>query len=96
MPLGRLARPALRKLKIQAHEALDLLWKTKADRNPDMRKGHARAQAYIWLAAQLGIPAPECHIGMFDEARCQAAIDVLRPWFMKVKRSLHAQARAAR
>ena len=33
----------------------------------------SRRTAYAWLASALGIPAEECHFGLFDIARCEQA-----------------------
>lgn len=64
-PLGRLAKAELRKLKSAAHACFDPLW----------RSGKmSRKAAYASLAAFLGIPSNECHIGMFDEAMCRRVI----------------------
>lgn len=50
-----------------AHDAFDPLW----------RDGRGnRSSRYRWLAAQLGIPPQECHIGMFDEQMCARVVDV--------------------
>ncbi|HHK5672978.1 TPA: zinc-finger-containing protein, partial [Serratia marcescens] len=62
MPLGRLANAQLRAAKRLAHAAFDPLWK---------EFGMKRADAYQWLAEQLGIPGAECHIGMFDVDMCR-------------------------
>ncbi|APS35518.1 MULTISPECIES: zinc-finger-containing protein [Serratia] len=62
MPLGRLANAQLRAAKRLAHAAFDPLWK---------EFGMKRADAYQWLAEQLGIPGAECHIGMFDIDMCR-------------------------
>ena len=68
-PLGRLADATLRRGKIAAHQAFDLIWKD----------GHMkRSQAYAWLAAALGIPGEECHIGMFSLDLCQQVVEVCR------------------
>jgi hypothetical protein len=60
-PLGRLADKELREAKKAAHAAFDPLWK---------RGSMTRTQAYAWLSAALGIPAADCHIGMFDLSTC--------------------------
>ena len=70
-PLGRLANAELRRLKSQAHAVFDPLW-----RNGRMR----RREAYAWLAKQLGIPATDAHIGMFDEVQCKRVITVVSEW----------------
>ncbi len=69
VPLGRLANVDLRRLKAQAHQSFDPLWRN----SPVKRQG-----AYKWLANRLNIPAADCHIGMFDEARCKETIAVCR------------------
>lgn len=66
-PLGRLANAELRKWKMRAHAAFDLLWKGRFMR---------RWQAYAWLASELDIPSEKCHIGMMDIHMCQKVIDV--------------------
>ncbi len=64
-PLGRLANAELRRAKMDAHAALDPLW----------RSGElTRSQAYEWLAGALGINSEECHIGMFDLEQCGAVV----------------------
>ena len=65
--LGRLANSELRRLKSAAHAAFDPLWKDG---------GMKRGDAYGWLAGQLGIPRPDCHIGEFDEAMCRRVAEV--------------------
>jgi hypothetical protein len=67
-PLGRLANEELRIAKMGAHEAFDPIWK---------EGGVKRKDAYKWLAEQLGIPARECHIGMFDVDMCRKVIHVV-------------------
>ncbi|MEE8663463.1 MAG: zinc-finger-containing protein [Acetobacter sp.] len=78
-PLGRLANAELRQKKMQAHAAFDPLWKRKMQRD-GLTKGHARAKAYKWLAAQLGIERSDCHIGMFDEATCAKVVEICSPF----------------
>lgn len=68
IPLGILARAELRKLKSQVHMAFDPLWRDG---------GMSRTAAYKWLCKGLGIPKKECHVGMFDEDRCRAALAFL-------------------
>ncbi len=66
-PLGRLANKTLRRRKNEAHAAFDPLWKSGQ---------MSRNEAYHWLAGRLGIPKEECHIGMFDERRCELVVQV--------------------
>lgn len=64
-PLGRLADARLRSAKSRAHRAFDPLWQKEL---------MTRTQAYAWLANKMGIPAEECHIGMFDIRQCDQTI----------------------
>ncbi|MCM1141059.1 MAG: DUF3268 family zinc-finger domain-containing protein [Muribaculum sp.] len=65
--MGRLANKRLRKLKRQAHEALDPIWK----------KGiMSRSEAYRLFSRILGIPKENTHIGMFDEELCEKVIEL--------------------
>lgn len=66
-PLGRLANAQLRKLKVQAHDAFDKLWR---------KRYMTRTDAYAWLSKELEIPSDYTHIGMFSEATCQKVIDL--------------------
>lgn len=65
-PMGNLADSALRRARIRAHAAFDVLWRGKG------RK--ARHAAYRWLAEATGIPRSECHIAMMDVARCRLVV----------------------
>jgi hypothetical protein len=76
-PLGILAKPELRVFKSRVHALFDPYW-----RDQSMR----RSQAYQWLATGLRIPTAECHIGMFDEARCLAALAFLNSQSTKESR----------
>lgn len=73
-PLGRLANAELRKYKIQAHAYFDPLYKRKMEKG--YSKGKARSKAYQWLSREMGIPAHETHIGMFDVGQCKKVIEV--------------------
>lgn len=75
-PLGRLAQPRLRKLKIEAHAAFDALWRAGPDGRRTASGKSRRSLAYAWLAERLGIDKRRCHIAMFDEHLCQRVIDI--------------------
>lgn len=63
--LGRVANKELRRLKHQAHEAFDPLWKD----------GHLpRKAAYEILSTAFRLPKEQTHIGMFDEELCRKVI----------------------
>lgn len=65
IPLGRLANAELRRVKARAHAAFDPLWKSRR---------MSRREAYTWLARELAISVPNCHIGAFDLPQCFAVI----------------------
>ncbi|MES3674406.1 zinc-finger-containing protein [Halomonas elongata] len=79
-PLGRLADAELRHWKSRTHVAFDPIWQRRFERkraiDPSYKKGMARGGRYRRLAELMGIPRKECHIGMFDVAACQRAIEI--------------------
>lgn len=68
-PLGRLANAQLRDAKMAAHSAFDHLWQ---------HGGMRRADAYAWLAEQMGIPRGRCHIGWMDVDDCGRVVELCR------------------
>jgi hypothetical protein len=50
---------------------MDPLW------DPDTRK---RTLVYQRLARDMQLPTERCHIAMFDEHQCRAAIDILKTY----------------
>lgn len=105
-PMGRLANKELRALKIQCHARFNPLYLDLRSAYPDhgplntykKKVRHAaRSRAYEWLAEQLNIAGEDCHIGMFDEARCKqviALLDSLKPTSATVRawwRARHPQ-----
>ena len=56
----------LRHLRIRAHRKFDQIWQSGA---------MSRDSAYHWLAAALGIPYDQTHIGQFGTYRCQEVIE---------------------
>lgn len=83
-PLGRLANKPLRALKQQLHQLFDPLWKhldlayPELDHPPRWIQQKARSRAYAWLSERMGLPPAQCHIAMFDDAQCRAAIKALK------------------
>lgn len=71
-PLGTLANRDLRALRRLVHAFFDPLWRDEVNAIFETRTG-----AYEWLAAVLGIPLAECHIGMFSEELCHRAINII-------------------
>ncbi len=67
VPLGPLANEELRKYRHKSHLLFDRIWK---DTNVK------RSTAYTWLAKELGMKVRDCHIGMFDVAKCAKVIEV--------------------
>ncbi len=70
-PFGPLANASHREAKIQAHAAFDPLWRAGWMR---------RAEAYAWLAEQLGVEREACHVGMFSFDTCQRVVAVCRAY----------------
>lgn len=73
-PLGTAADSRGRFLRHRTHELFDQIWQECDERHRE----YARRAAYEWLRMKLGIARGTCHIGQFDEARCIAAIKIMR------------------
>jgi hypothetical protein len=56
-------------LRVQAHNAFDCFWQIG---------NIGRSSAYRWLAAEMGMPDHECHIGMFNREQCLRALNICR------------------
>ena len=77
--LGTPAGPALRRARMDVHAVLDRLW--RKPKGPMPRGGHhlvPRKTAYAYLSWALGLDGHEAHVGLFDLARCAAAIEALK------------------
>lgn len=100
-PLGGLADKALRQAKMAVHAAFDPLWQVLTPAYPDLLRPSAkirsiaRGRAYQWLAKQLGISSDECHVGMFDLARCEEAVRVIQ-WIKPNSATIREWFKAAR
>lgn len=76
LPMGTLANADLRKLRIEAHKALDIIWQS----------GYmSRTQEYKWLQAKLDLPASEMHIGHFNEYYCKLLIAECRQAYRNMR-----------
>jgi len=64
IPLGTLADAKTREARKRAKTVFLLLYK---------KEGLARTKAYEVLALRMGIPASECHFGMFTPSQCGIA-----------------------
>jgi len=71
--LGTLADSALRRARIEAHEAFDPLWQ-RAMRVRGWSKSKARQRAYAWIAHELQLDASQTHIAKFDLAQCRRVV----------------------
>lgn len=67
-PLGMMAGPELRIVRMKVHKRLDRLWKTGQ---------MSRQEAYRWLADEMAIEISKCHVGMFDYEQCNLALACL-------------------
>lgn len=72
----------LAKLRIKAHQALDVLWHFGP---------MTRNQAYAWLGRKMHLQPHNCHIGMFTESECEYVIKLANafteddPVWLKIK-----------
>ncbi len=67
-PLGTLANGELREKRRKLHVVFEPLWNGTQG---------TRREAYTWLASKLNIPEAACHIGMFDSAACDKALEII-------------------
>lgn len=64
-PLGTPANKQTKRARIRAHAAFDVIW----------QQGYMpHTAAYRWLRKQLGLQKAECHIGLFDIAKCERVV----------------------
>jgi hypothetical protein len=68
-PLGILATPEMKRLKMVAHNLFDMCWKSKQI---------SRNDCYKKLADKMGMPVSECHFGWFGEEELKKAISIIR------------------
>lgn len=67
IPLGTLADSPTREARASVKVRFNRIW----------QEGHmTREDAYIWLAGELKIRKPACHIGWFDKSMCLRAEQV--------------------
>lgn len=69
IPLGKLANAALRMKRRETHAVFDAFWHAR---------GWTRAEAYRWLARELGIAEDAAHIGNFEMDECEQASHACR------------------
>ena len=78
LPLGTPGDARTRAARQAAHLIFDPMWKSRAGLPlPPLVVSARRSAAYVWLAAAMGIPVEECHIGLFDYNRCRQAMSVI-------------------
>jgi hypothetical protein len=66
---------SLARARSKAHREFDVIWKMGF---------MTRTEAYIWLADKMGLPAHNCHMGMFNEGQCERVVEVVQA-FWKTK-----------
>lgn len=84
LPLGTLADGALQRARRLAHLALDGLW---------MGRMTTRSRAYRLLSRKLGVPADECHIGMFEAAMCERVVAASKEIASELERAAYGAQR---
>ena len=80
-PIGHLANKELREAKREVHRVFDVLWQSGYLRHLQERGDFASKSlctgiAYKWLAERIGIPARNCHIGVFTIEQCRQAVKI--------------------
>lgn len=68
-PMGTPANAETRRARMQAHDALDRLWKSKK---------MSRGGAYAWMRQELSLSDTEAHVGSFDVIMCKKLVDTVR------------------
>jgi len=66
-PMGTPANWRTRKLRSEAHEMFDRLWRKDAKGSSKM----SRSDAYAWMRSALGLDSDSGHISKFDSAQCR-------------------------
>lgn len=74
-PMGTPAKARLRRLRQDAHNAFDPLWKSKC-KIDGISRSKGRSEAYKWLAGMMNIQEKQCHIGYFNEAQCVQVLNI--------------------
>lgn len=72
LPKGTLANGELRFARKRVHNLLDPLWRYEDD------KQYARKTVYKWLSNEMKLPYYDTHVGFFDVAQCQQALEILK------------------
>lgn len=75
VPVGLPCRAETSRARDRLHRIFDPIWRARVAAGVQQRT--ARERAYIWLARKLGIPKDDCHIGRFDLATCERAIEIV-------------------
>lgn len=84
-PLGTPASPRLRSLRNDLHAVIDPLWRDQAPVHHRARaesdayrlRQLARQRVYAFMAEALQINPRDCHVAMFDIARCETAMQAM-------------------
>lgn len=71
-PMGKPADSRTRKARHEVHLAFDPIWR---------RRYKTRNGAYALLRRELGLTKDECHIGLFDLAMCERALEFTTRFF---------------
>lgn len=72
-PLGTIPDEETKKFRMQLHAMIDPLWKNQTDGS----KSRNRGLVYGWLQRITGLSSKECHIAMFDAAKCREVIELI-------------------
>lgn len=76
-PKGTLANSELRHKRIEAHRALDQIWKNRY---------MTKHETYAWLQTRLGLSGKEMHIGNFSDYYCGKVIQECQTYVKEQKK----------
>ena len=71
IPLGTLANDELRKMRNEAHNMFDKLWKAPT-------RIMKRNDAYYWLAQKMGLKKEDTHIALFEIEQCKQVVKLVQ------------------
>jgi len=83
-PMGIPAKYKIRKLRTEAHETFDRLWKKDSRGNSIM----SRSEAYAWMRKALELDKAEGHISRFDANQCRKLMQKFQEDFPDLSLSL--------
>ena len=78
--MGTMADNRTRFVRHQAHLKHNALWMNPGEgfQVYGYSWRESRKRAYTWLAKEMGLSEEQCHFGLFDEAQCLKAMEIIQ------------------